>query len=89
MPSCDDLVERRGDLVADDQLGLGGERAGDADALLLAARQLARQRSMKRSSSSIMLEQLGDPRVAARWPLQAEIELERPADDVAHASGAG
>ena len=38
----DQRVERRGDLVADDQVGLGGERARDADALLLAARELGR-----------------------------------------------
>ena len=36
------LVERRGHLVTDDQLRLGGQRAGDADALLLPAGQLAR-----------------------------------------------
>ena len=30
-----DLVEGRCDLVADDELGLGGQRAGDADALFL------------------------------------------------------
>src|SRR5690606_30701819 len=35
----DDLVECGGDLVADDELGLGGKRPGDADALLLAAGQ--------------------------------------------------
>ncbi|MDJ0946566.1 MAG: hypothetical protein QNJ30_24215 [Kiloniellales bacterium] len=37
----DQLAEGRSHLVADDQLGLGGERAGDADALLLAAREIA------------------------------------------------
>ena len=35
-------VERRGDLVADQQLGSRGERAGDRDALALAAGELAR-----------------------------------------------
>ena len=35
-------VERRHRLVADDQLGLDGERAGDADALALAAGELVR-----------------------------------------------
>ena len=34
-------VERRGRLVEDDELGLTGERAGDSETLLLAARQLA------------------------------------------------
>ena len=36
-------VERRHRLVADDQLGLDGERAGDADALALAAREFVRE----------------------------------------------
>ena len=35
-------VERGGDLVADEQLRLGDQRAGDRDALALAARQLVR-----------------------------------------------
>ena len=35
-------VERRYRLVADDELGLGGERTGDPDALALAARELVR-----------------------------------------------
>ena len=35
-------VERRGGLVADQQRGLDGERAGDADALALAAGELVR-----------------------------------------------
>ena len=37
-------VERRGDLVEQHQLGLHGERARDGDALLLAARELRRDR---------------------------------------------
>ena len=35
-------VERRGRLVADDELGVAGERARDRDALLEPARQLHR-----------------------------------------------
>ena len=35
-------VERGGRLVADDELGVGGERARDGDALALAARELVR-----------------------------------------------
>ena len=35
-------VERRHGLVADDEVGLEDERAGDADALALAARELVR-----------------------------------------------
>ena len=38
---ADQLVEGAGDLVADDELGLGSKRAGNADALLLAAGKLA------------------------------------------------
>ena len=36
-------VERRGRLVADDELGLGGERARDRDALALAAGKFVRE----------------------------------------------
>ena len=36
-------IERRGGLVEQHELGLHGERAGDGDALLLAARELARE----------------------------------------------
>ena len=35
-------VERRDRFVGDDEVGIGGERAGDADALLLAAGELVR-----------------------------------------------
>ena len=35
-PGGDHLVQRRGYLVADDQIGFGRERPGDADTLLLA-----------------------------------------------------
>ena len=38
-------VERRRDLVADQQVGLGGQRAGNRDPLLLAAAELGRPRS--------------------------------------------
>ena len=62
--SCDDLIERRGDLVADDELGLGGKRAGDADALLLAARQLARQAVDQALVELDQVEQLADLAVA-------------------------
>jgi hypothetical protein len=40
-------VERRDRLVGDDQLGVERERAGDGDALALAARQLVRVARMK------------------------------------------
>ena len=36
-------VQRRGRLVADDQLRLHGERAGDGEALALAAAELVRE----------------------------------------------
>jgi hypothetical protein len=79
----DDLVEGGRDLVADDELGIGGERAGDADALLLAAGQFARQPVDEAVVELDQVEQLADAAVL-RIALQPEIELERPADDVAH-----
>ena len=45
-------VERGGDLVADEQRRLGGERAGDRDPLALAARQLIGKRFDRRRADS-------------------------------------
>ena len=79
-------VERRDRLVADDQVGLGSERAGDADALALAAGELvriaptciARQPRPCRAARATRV-------VDARRRLgQAEI-AERLGQDVAHA----
>jgi hypothetical protein len=56
----DNLVQRRGHLVADDELGLGGERPGNADALLLAAGQFARQALDEAVVELDQLEELAD-----------------------------
>jgi len=39
----DELIERAGDLVANDELGFGGKRARDPDPLFLAAREFRRK----------------------------------------------
>ena len=77
------LVERRGDLVADDQVGFRRKRPGDADALLLAARELAREAvdvvcrfkldHLQEAFDAVFLLAAGKPKV----------EAERPADDLA------
>jgi hypothetical protein len=51
-------VERRDRLVEDEDRGLGGERAGDADALALAARQLVRIALGQRGGRADHAEQL-------------------------------
>lgn len=73
-------VERRGHLVADDELGLGGQRAGDADPLLLAAREFGRIAVDEAGTHLDFLEQLLDAPVAL-GALQTEIEGQRSADD--------
>src|SRR5471030_1886362 len=71
-------VERGDRLVGDQQLGLHGERAGDADALALAARELVRVAVERIGIEPYGLHQFfrADERFAA---LQAEIH--RPLDD--------
>ena len=61
-------VERRGRLVADDQLGLGGQRAGDADALLLAAGELAGTAVGEVRRQADLRQQFGDPRLHLGLP---------------------
>ena len=58
----DQRIERRGRLVADDHVRLGGERAGDADALLLAAGELAGPGGESRRQAD-QSQQLGHPGV--------------------------
>ena len=53
-------VERRDGLVADDQLRIDGERAGDADALALAAGELVREAVVVLRVEADDLEQLLD-----------------------------
>src|SRR4029453_17914192 len=76
----DDSVERRRDLIAQDQRRLGRQGAGEIDALLLAARQLAGQAIEQRHRKLHQVEQAAyaAPLLAAR---QAVIEGERPAQD--------
>jgi hypothetical protein len=54
-------VERRGRLVADDQPGIVDQRAGDGDALLLPAGQLARQ-ALGKLADVELLQRLGAAR---------------------------
>ncbi len=78
-------VERRDRLVADDQVGAGRERAGDADALALAARELVREAARRRRAAGrTCVQQRRNPVVdLAPGPREAEIE-QRLGDDVAH-----
>ena len=81
-------VERRDRLVRDQQARRDAERAGQADALALAARELVRVAVAQLGAQADRVEELDDPLVerrAAREPVQAE----RLADDLAAASSAG
>ena len=57
-------VERRDRLVGDDQLRIERERAGEADPLALAARELVRVELGRLRREPDLVEQLGDPGVA-------------------------
>ncbi len=70
----DQRIERAGNFVADDQLGPGGKRPGDADALLLAARQLRRIAVDETLAELDLVEQLDDALVALA-AADAEIEV--------------
>ena len=67
----DQRIERREGLVEEPQLRLDGERAGDADALLLAAGQLARQ--------SRLAARQGRPARSSRAPAPRARPAPRPA----------
>ncbi len=73
-------VERRGDLVADEKLRLGGERAGDRDSLFLAAAELPRHAVHDGCREVNLLEELSDARglVGSR---EVEELAERAPDD--------
>ena len=76
-------VQRRHRLVADQQLRLDGQRAGDADALALPAAELVRIPTRHVGVQPDEAEQLGDA-VAVRAPALGEfVHLQRLADDVA------
>ena len=82
-------VEGRGDLVADQHLGLGRERARDRDALALAAGQLVRVALRRARRERDALEQLGDPLGSRLASAQAEEVLQGCPDDLADRAGAG
>src|SRR5215469_11001180 len=53
-------VEGRNRLVADDQLGVQGQRSGDADALALSARKLVRVAAHLHAAQTDLIEKLSD-----------------------------
>ena len=59
-------VERRHRLVGDDEVGPERERAGDADALALAARELVRIAARRRGRQADLVEQAQRPRSSRR-----------------------
>jgi hypothetical protein len=76
-------VERRHGLVADDQLGLGGERAGDADPLALAAGEFVRIAERMPGREADFAQQRVDAlaqRRTRREPVQAQRLRQRLAD---------
>src|SRR6185437_9232949 len=76
-------VERRGDLVADQEVGPRGQGAGDGDALALAAGELDREAVAEAGRQLHPLEQLADLPVGL-GPGQAAEDTERPDDRGAH-----
>ena len=77
-------VERRHRLVADDEVGLGGERAGDADALALAAGELVGPAVRGVARQAYGVEQHVDaPVEVGLRGREAEI-ADRLGEDVAH-----
>ena len=75
-------VQRRDRLVADDQLRVDGERAGDADALALAAGEFVRIAHHVPGRQADHLQQLLDPRALFLAVCDA-VHLQRLGDDVA------
>ena len=70
-------VERRERLVHQQHVGIGGERAGEADALLHAAGQLVREMALEAGEPDHLDQRLRDlaPRLA-RHALELEAELD-------------
>ena len=79
----DGHVQRGHRLVGDDHLRLHRERAGDADALPLAAGELVRVPVVVLGVQADPLQQLLDP-VELLAPLDQVVHPQRGADDVAH-----
>ena len=81
----DQLIQRGCHLVADDEFRLGRQGAGNAQALLLAAGQLARQAVDEAVGLQLdLVQQLTDAGLFLRTAQPAK-ELQRPAKDLAHA----
>ncbi len=76
-------VERRGRFVEHDDPRLGRERAGDADALLLAARELVGIARAVGCRQAHTLEQRVDPAIGLRAARQT-VQHQRPAQHLAH-----
>ena len=76
----DRYVERGNRLVADDQLGVQGQGAGDADALALPAAKGVRVARHVLPAHPHQLQQLADP-VPQVLPRQHLVDLERLGDD--------
>ena len=82
-------VEGGDRLVADDEVGARGERAGDADALALAAGELVRE-ALHRVARQPHLVHQRDHAVLQFARVLGEAEVhDRLGDAVAHALGAG
>ncbi len=77
-------VERRHRLVAEDQRRLQGQRAGDADALALSAREFMRIAVGHIGQQAHHVEQLGDLLAIGGASTGQAVDLERFADDLRH-----
>ena len=80
---ADHGVERRGHLVAEDDVRLRRQCAGEVDALLLPAGELVRKASGIVRRQLHHVQQLPDPPVAFRTG-HPEVELQRPAERLRH-----
>ena len=77
-------VERADRFVADDQVGIGRERAGDADALALAAGEFMRPAANRIPRQPHLVHQAGDPRFQIGGILRHAEIADRFRQDVAH-----
>ena len=82
-------VERGDRLVGDDQLGLDRERAGDADALALAAGELVRVARRRRGGQADLVEQRRDAPARARRRSPRPVDPQRLAEGLSRWSRAG
>ena len=78
-----DLIESRGHLVANDDIGLRGERSRDADALLLPARKFRGQPVVERLVQFNHVQQFND--LGLEFSSRSRVvESQRPPDDFAN-----